>query len=123
MSARNPKPRVRSSKRGTEDLPGSVACLGRYLLEFLWDTALRQNESCDDKLAAVTQIINYGLDTIMPVRSVKVHQTDRPWINADLKLKRLAQKIQQAFASGDTFLFKLLRNKVNRKRTRCKAIY
>ena len=98
-----------------------MASLGRYLLEFPWDTALSQNQSCDNKLAAVTQIINYGLNTIMPIRSVKVHQTDRPWINADLK--RLAQKIQQAFASGDTFLFKLLRNKVNRKRKRCRAIY
>ena len=92
----------------------NVVSLGRYLLEFPWDTVLSQNESCDDKLAAVTQIINYGIDTIIPVRSVKVHQTDRPWINADLK--RLVQKRQQAFTSGDTFLFKLLRNKVNRKR-------
>ena len=98
-----------------------MASLGRYLLEFPWDTVLSQNESCDDKLAAVTQIINYGLDTIMPVRSVKVHQTDRPWINANLK--RLVQKRQQAFTSGDTFLFKLLRNKVNRERKRCRTIY
>ena len=77
-----------------------MASPGRYLLEFPWDSALSLNESCDDKLAAITQIINYGLDTIMPVRSVKVHQTDRPWINADLK--RLVQKRQQAFVSDDT---------------------
>lgn len=96
--------------------PSRVASLGRYLLEFPWDTALSQNESCDDKLAAVTLIVNYGLDTIMPVRSVKVHHTDRPWLNADLK--RLIQKRQQAFSSGDTFLFKLLWNKVNRERKR-----
>ena len=57
----------------------------------------------------------------MPLRSVKVHQIDRPWINADLK--RLVQKRQQPFASGDTFLFKLPRNKVNRKRKRRGAIY
>ena len=101
--------------------PSSVASNGRYLLEFPWDTALSQNEPCDDKLAAVTQIINYGLDTIMPVRSLKVHQTDRSWLNADLK--RLVQKRPQAFASGDTFLFKLPRNKVNRARKRCRAIY
>ena len=98
-----------------------VAHLGRYLLEFSWATAMSQNESCDDKLAAVTQVINYGLDTIMPVRSVKVHQTDRPLLNPDLK--RLIQKKQQAFSSGDMFLFKLLRNKVNRERKKCQAIY
>ena len=50
--------------------------LGRFILEVPWDTVLSQNESCDDKLAAITRVINYGLDTIMPVRSVKVHQTD-----------------------------------------------
>ena len=98
-----------------------MASLGRYLLEIPWDAVLSENESCDDKPAAVTQIINYGLDAIMPVRSVKVHQTDRPWLNADLK--RLIQKRQQAFSSGDTFLFRLLRNKVNRERKRCRAIY
>ena len=76
--------------------------------------------SCDYKLAAVTQIINYGLDAIIPVRSLNVQQTDRPWLNAELK--RLVQKRQKAFSSGDTFLFKLLRNKVNREKIRCRAI-
>lgn len=42
-------------------------------------------------------------------------------LNADLK--RLIQKRQQAFSSGDMFLFKLLRNKVNRERKSCRAIY
>ena len=120
--ARSPTNQAQSKIIKTRDKrPSSVASNGRYLLEFPWDTALSQNEPCDDKLAAVTQIINYGLDTIMPVRSLKVHQTDRPWLNADLK--RLVQKRPQAFASGDTFLFKLLRNKVNRARKRCRAIY
>lgn len=59
--------------------PSRVASLGRYLLDFPWNAVLSENESCDDKLAAVTQIVNYGLDAIMPVRSVKVHQTDRPF--------------------------------------------
>ena len=81
--------------------------------EIPWDAAvLSANESCKDKLAA---------KTIMPVRSVKVHQTDRPWLNADLK--RLLQKRQQALSSADASLFKLLKNKVNRERKRCRAIY
>ena len=96
--------------------PSRVASLGSYLLEIPWDAVLSENESCDDKLAAVTRIIDYGLDAIMPV-----NQTDRPWLNADLKW--LIQKRQQAFLSCDTLLFKLLRNKVNRERKRCRAIY
>jgi len=51
----------------------------------------------------------------------KVHQTDRPWLNADLK--QLIQKRPQAFSSSDTLLFKLLRNKVNHERKRCREIY
>lgn len=31
-----------------------------------WDTLLSQSESGDDELAAITTVINYGLDTIMP---------------------------------------------------------
>ena len=46
-------------------------------------------------------------------RSVKDQQTDRPWLNVDLK--RLVQKRQKAFAPGDTLLFKLPKNKVKEK--------
>ena len=82
-----------------------------------WETAPSQNESCDDKLAAVTMIINYGLGTIMPI---EVHQTDSPWL---ANLKRLIQKKQHAFSSGDMLIFKMLRNKVNCERKKCRAIY
>ena len=44
-----------------------------------------------------------GLDTIMPERSVRIHETDKPWINANLKL--LIKKRQRAFTSGDEFLY------------------
>ena len=46
-------------------------------------------------------------------KSVKGQQTDRPWLNVDLK--RLVQKRQKAFAPGDTLLFKLPKNKVKEK--------
>ena len=38
--------------------PSRVASLGRYLLEIPWDAALSENESCDNKLAAVTHELN-----------------------------------------------------------------
>ena len=81
---------------------------------------LSQSESGDDKLAAITRVINYGLDTIMPQRFVRIHQSDKPWLNPDLK--QLIHKRQRAFSSGDTLLFKLLRNIVNRERKRCREI-
>ena len=57
----------------------------------------------------------------MPERSIKVHQTDKPWMNANLK--QLIKRRQKAFSLGDVFLYKLLRNKVNRERKRCRMIY
>ncbi|CAB4000419.1 Hypothetical predicted protein [Paramuricea clavata] len=57
----------------------------------------------------------------MPERSIKVHKTDEPWMNANLK--QFIKRRQKAFSSGDVFLYKLLRNKVNRERKRCRMIY
>ena len=47
--------------------------------------------------------------------------TDKPWMNANLKI--LIKKRQKAFISGDKFLCKMLRNKVNRERKRCRKEY
>ena len=86
-----------------------------------WTNLLFKAQSSDEKLNIVTEIIRYGLDTIMPERSIKVHETDKPWMNANLK--QLIKRRQKAFSSGDVFLYKLLRNKVNRERKRCRMIY
>ena len=86
-----------------------------------WEQVLDHYSSCNEKLSNITDIINYGLNTIMPEQSVKIHQTDRPWLNPDLK--RLISKRQKAFASGNKPLFNLLRNKVNRERKRCRKVY
>ena len=101
--------------------PSSVAALGRFLVAVPWEQVLVHHSSCDEKLSNITDIINYGLNTIMPERSVKIHQTDRPWLNPDLK--RLISKRQKAFASGNKPLFNLPRNKVNRERKRCRKVY
>ena len=50
-----------------------------------------------------------------------MHHNDRPWVNSSLK--SLINRRQKALASGDITLFKLLRNKVNRERKRCRKLY
>ena len=101
--------------------PSNVASLGRFLLNIPWEPLLLPHQSSEDKLSLVTQMINYGLNTIMPERSVKVHADDCPWITKDLK--RLILQRQKAFTAGSMSLFKLLRNKVNRERKRCRKSY
>ena len=50
-----------------------------------------------------------------------VHLNDHPWINEDLR--RLIKLRQRALFSGNTTLFKLYRNRFNKKRKICKADY
>ena len=57
----------------------------------------------------------------MPVRSVRIHETDRPWVSS--QLKQLIIRRQKAFTSGNFPPFKILRNKVNRVRKRCRKVY
>ena len=101
--------------------PSNVASLGRFLLNIPWESLLLPHQSSEDKLSLVTQMINYGLNTIMPERSVKIHVDDCPWITKDLK--RLILQRQKAFTAGKMSLFKFLRNKVNRERKRCRKSY
>ena len=57
----------------------------------------------------------------MPERSVRVHETDRPWMKS--QLKALIARRQKTLATNNVPLLKLLRNKVNRERKRCRKIY
>ena len=56
----------------------------------------------------------------MPVKSLKIHTQDAPWMTGHLK--SLIRKRQKAF-SRNCLTFKLYRNRVNRERKRCKSIY
>ena len=66
-------------------------------------------------IQTLIQVLDY------PQGSIKVHKTDRPWITT--QLKSLIARRQKALAAGNESLFKLLRNKVNSERKRCRKIY
>lgn len=95
--------------------------MGRFFLQVPWSDLLSPDLSCELKLRTLTDIINLGLNTIMPARSTKVYETDRPWLS--VHLKHLIARRQKAFASGNQYLFEILRNKVNRERKRCRRVY
>ena len=98
-----------------------VASLGRYLINIPWEDLLSSDQTVDEKLELFTELIHYGLDTIMPERSLKACVNDRPWMTS--QLKRLIIQRQKAFTSDNKCLFKFLRNKVNRDRKRCRKLY
>ena len=59
--------------------------IGWYLSGISWANLLSDDKSCEEKLAIFTDIIDLGLNILMPKKSVRVYPTDRPWINAEIK--------------------------------------
>ena len=93
--------------------PSNIACLGHFLLKVPWEDMLAPYNSSEEKLAILTDVVNYGINTIMPERSMKVHAADRPWITD--QLKRLIAKRQKAFTSGNKSLYAVLGTKLTTK--------
>ena len=85
--------------------PSKRASVGRFFLQVPWSDLLSPDLSCELKLRTLTDIINLGLNTIMPERSTKVYETDRPWLS--VQLKQLIACSQKAFASGNQYLFRI----------------
>ena len=112
---KNLKPQYKTIK-ARDKRPKKRANLERFLLQVPWSELLSAEQTCEQKLQTLTDVINYGLNTIMPERSIRVHETDRPWIS--VQLKYLIARRQQTLASGNRTLYKILRSKVNRERKR-----
>ena len=74
-----------------------------------WTPLYRMN-SCDDQLSEFQSVVTDALNTCLPVRSVKLHPSDKPWITSEIK--ESISKRQQAWANGNTYLYRLYRNKV-----------
>ena len=111
----------RKTIKSRDKRPSKVAEVGRFLHQVPWSGLFSQDQSSEDKLRILTEVINFGLNTIMSERSVRVHETDRPWLTS--QLKALIARRQKAFSSGNELLYKMLRNRVNRERKRCRSVY
>ena len=92
--------------------PSKRTSVGRFFLQVPWSDLLSPDLSCELKLRTLTDIINLGLNTIMPERSTKVYETARPWLS--VQLKQLIARRQKTFASGNQYLFKILRKSESR---------
>ena len=65
--------------------------------------------------------INTAVEQTVPVCTVKISSSDRPWITP--YFKTLVAKRGRAFARGDLTLYRCLRNRVNRVRKSLKTQY
>ena len=68
-------------------------------------------------------VVQSGLDILMPIKQIRIHPDDAPWINQ--RLKSFIQKRQEAFNiyGVNSIQFKQYRNLVNRERKTCRAKY
>ena len=98
----------------------SKAALGWYLSSIQW-SVLDNTTSCQSKLDFFTCILKVGIDNIMPLRTVRIHTNNVPWMTAHLKY--LVYCRQKALAQGNQQLFKFYRSRVNKERKFCRANY
>ena len=117
-------PRNRCDKSGSRKLvitrdmrPSRKSELGRYLTSCNW-SILDHLKTCEEKLELFTDLINLGINTIMPNKRITLHVNDPPWITANFK--NLIKKRQAAFSNGNIELFRYYRNRVNRERKICR---
>ena len=100
-------PRVRGKSESDEkytfrrDLRESrKAELGCYLGSIDWAFLFSPLEFCDERMHVFQEVIQTGLDTIMPLKKVRFNIKDAPWVNPELK--SLILKRQSAFHQHGT---------------------
>ena len=65
--------------------PSRKAELGKYLCSLDWPLLLSPLETCDELLCVFEQVIQTGLDVLMPARKVRMITRDAPLNDATLE--------------------------------------
>ena len=96
--------------------PTKRLLIRKYLEKVNIQSLINTQPLCKTKVDMFESIINYGLDTLLPLQSKANISNDPPWISQSLR--KLIKRRQVALARGNQTLFKSLRNQVNRERNR-----
>ena len=87
------------------------ALLAQALKNLNW-TPLYNMQSCEDMVTCFYNTVTSLLDHHLPLLNVRRHTTDKLW-DTD-QFRRLIQRRQDAFRSGDKARYRRLRNQVQR---------
>ena len=94
---------------------------GRWVTSQVW-YADGQNLSLEERVNSFTSNISLAMNNFFPLKTVKLHPSDKPWMTAHLK--NLIKSRQRAFHSGNTNLWCHYRDKVRQEiRERKKKFY
>ena len=95
--------------------------LSLYLDKIDIPSLINLGTTCTEKVSILEAVSNTGLDIICPIRSKTYDSNEPAWINPTLK--NLIKERQEALAQDNLPLFRLLRNRVNRERKKCRDKY
>ena len=68
--------------------------------------------TCNEKLTCFNAILSKAIDSHLPMRSIKLHPSDKPWINTNIK--KLIAKRQRAWLTGHPSAYSFYRNKATK---------
>ncbi|CAB4006245.1 Hypothetical predicted protein [Paramuricea clavata] len=68
--------------------------------------------TCNEKLTCFNAILSKAIDSHLPMRSIKLHPSDKPWINTNIK--KLIAKRQRAWLTGHPSAYSFYRNKTTK---------
>ena len=90
--------RIKSPKRLVHPFPRSgIDTFGRWVGTHDWFTDFGFSSSVDDLASSFTTQLVDAINRIFPVKTIKLHATDKPWITPDLKL--MMKDRQKAFTA------------------------
>jgi hypothetical protein len=99
---------------------GPLDAFGRWICGANWFADVVQ-PSANNLTDSLTTTLNSAIDIFFPLKSTKLHTTDKPWISH--AIKSLIQKRQNAFNNNDPVLWRHYKNKVKKEITKRKKVF
>ena len=100
--------------------PRNIAALTIRLNEQNWNQVLNARD-VDQKVDIFTQHMTSILDETMPIKRIRMHPSDKPWLTPHLK--SVIKDRQRAYSKGDMEKYQQLRTKVSQLISKAKLEY
>ena len=68
--------------------PGNRAALSLKVAQQTWERILCA-EDVDEKVKLFNETVTHMLDTEVPVKTIRVHNSDKPWMTSHIKMYEL----------------------------------
>jgi hypothetical protein len=85
-----------------------------------WERIFRA-EDVDEKVKLFIETVTHMLDMEVPVKTIRVHNSDKPWMTSHIKMEIKAR--QRAFIRGDSINYTRLCHKVSSLISKAKIVY